>query len=148
MAAILRLAKAYPITFGLVYSGVKTCACDLLVQKVVEKRQVRKRACAWSKSTSSPPLIPRPQIRSQEIDWKRNGMFAAFGFLYLGGVQYYLYVPVFGRLFPQAAAFAAKPVAEKIKDMPGIRSLFSQVCRSRKEVWPRMCGACGGRVWQ
>ena len=34
MAAILRLAKAYPFTFGLVYSGVKTCGCDLMVQKV------------------------------------------------------------------------------------------------------------------
>jgi hypothetical protein len=33
MASILKLAKSYPFTFGLVYSGMKTCGCDLLVQK-------------------------------------------------------------------------------------------------------------------
>merc|ERR1719487_1879724 len=38
-----------------------------------------------------------------------------------------LYVPVFSRLFPNAAAFAAKTVAEKLKDFKGIRDLFSQV---------------------
>ena len=65
--------------------------------------------------------------KREEIDWRRNGAFAAFGFLYLGGVQYALYVPIFGRLFPNAAAFAAKPVVEKLKDAPGIRSLFSQL---------------------
>jgi poly(A) polymerase Pap1 len=101
MASILRLAKSYPFTFGMVYSGLKTCGCDLLVQKVIEKRE--------------------------EIDWRRNSAFAAFGLFYLGGVQYAIYVPIFSRLFPNAAAFAAKPVVEKLKDAPGIRSLFSQV---------------------
>jgi glycine cleavage system regulatory protein len=101
MAAILRLAKGSPFAFGLVYSGVKTCACDLMVQKVVEKRE--------------------------EIDWRRNSAFAAFGFIYLGGVQYALYVPLFSRLFPNAASFASKSVSEKLRDLPGIRSLFAQV---------------------
>lgn len=101
MASILKLAKSYPFTFGLIYSGVKTCGCDLLVQKVVEKRE--------------------------EIDWRRNAAFTLFGFVYLGGVQYALYVPLFGRLFPNAASFAAKPIVEKIRDGPGIKSLFSQV---------------------
>ncbi|GAX83203.1 hypothetical protein CEUSTIGMA_g10629.t1 [Chlamydomonas eustigma] len=101
MASILRLAKSYPFTFGMVYSGLKTCGCDLLVQKVIEKRE--------------------------EIDWRRNSAFAAFGLFYLGGVQYAIYVPIFGRLFPNAASFAAKPVVEKLKDAPGIRSLFSQL---------------------
>ena len=34
MAIILNVAKRFPFAFGLVYSGVKTQACDLLVQKV------------------------------------------------------------------------------------------------------------------
>lgn len=101
MAGILRLAKSSPFAFGFFYSGIKTSLCDLMVQKVVEKRE--------------------------EIDWRRNGAFAAFGFCYLGGVQYSLYVPIFSRLFPNAASFAAKPVSEKLRDLPGIRTLFAQV---------------------
>lgn len=44
-----------------------------------------------------------------------------------GGVQYALYVPIFGRLFPRAAAFAAKPLAEKLADGAGIRAVAAQV---------------------
>jgi len=84
-----------------VFSGLKTSFSDLLVQKVVEQRE--------------------------EIDWKRNGAFAAFGFLYLGGVQYAIYVPIFGRIFPGAAAFAAKPLRQKIKDVKGMFQLGGQV---------------------
>jgi|LauGreDrversion4_1035100.scaffolds.fasta_scaffold297926_1 hypothetical protein len=79
----------------------------------------------------TPPPSPSRDVqvieKREEIDWRRNTAFAAFGFAYLGGVQYMLYVPVFGRLFPDAARFAAKTVAEKLRDAPGIRSLFSQV---------------------
>ena len=101
MSAIIRLAKSRPFAFGMGYSLLKTSGCDLMVQKVVEKRE--------------------------KIDWRRNAAFGSFGLLYLGGVQYMLYVPVFSRLFPNAAAFAAKTVAEKLKDFKGIRDLFSQV---------------------
>ena len=34
MAALLRLAKSHPFAFGMAYSGIKTCGCDLMVQKV------------------------------------------------------------------------------------------------------------------
>ena len=44
-----------------------------------------------------------------------------------GGVQYFLYVPVFGRLFPNAASFAAKPVAAKLADRAGMRAVAAQV---------------------
>lgn len=90
----------YPMTFGIVLSGLKTSFSDLLVQKVVE--------------------------RKEKVDWKRNAAFATFGFVYLGGVQYVLYVPVFGRLFPHAAKFAAKPLAQKVKDVKGILQLAGQ----------------------
>lgn len=91
----------YPFSFGVVVSGVKTSVVDLLVQKVVE--------------------------RKEEVDWKRNAAFATFGFVYLGGIQYFIYVPLFGRLFPNAAKFASKPLREKIKDFSGIRSLGFQL---------------------
>ena len=44
-----------------------------------------------------------------------------------GGVQYALYVPIFGRLCPGAAAFAAKPLAEKLADRAGLRAVAAQV---------------------
>jgi len=91
----------YPFAFGVIFSGFKTSFSDLLVQKVVERRE--------------------------EVDWKRNAAFAAFGFFYLGGVQYAIYVPFFSRLFPGAASFAAKPIREKIKDARGIFNLGAQV---------------------
>ena len=91
----------YPMGFGVILSGFKTSFSDLLVQKVVERRD--------------------------EVDWKRNAAFASFGFIYLGGVQYLIYVPIFGRLFPNAASFAAKPLTQKLKDIPGMFTLAAQV---------------------
>ena len=88
------IPKTYPLAFGVMFSGFKTSFSDLLVQKVVEQRE--------------------------KVDWKRNAAFACFGFFYLGGVQYTLYVPIFSRLFPGAAAFAAKPLRAKFKDVKGM----------------------------
>jgi predicted amino acid-binding ACT domain protein len=90
----------YPFAFGVILSGFKTSFSDLLVQKVVE--------------------------RKEKVDWKRNAAFAAFGFVYLGGVQYTLYVPIFGRLFPNAARFAAKPIRQKLQDVRGMWQLLAQ----------------------
>jgi hypothetical protein len=103
-----QIPAKYPFAFGVGLSCVKTSFSDLLVQKVVERRE--------------------------EVDWKRNAAFAAFGFVYLGGVQYALYVPIFSRLFPQASKFAAKPLRAKLRDFKGMAQLIGQVRRpaSRK----------------
>jgi hypothetical protein len=93
----------YPFAFGVAFSGFKTSFSDLLVQKVIEQR-------SWD-----------------DVSWKRNGAFAAFGFVYLGGVQYALYVPIFSRLFPRAAEFAKTPLRDKMKDGVGMFQLFAQV---------------------
>mmetsp|Transcript_18610 Transcript_18610/g.22804 ORF Transcript_18610/g.22804 Transcript_18610/m.22804 type:complete len:420 (+) Transcript_18610:169-1428(+) len=91
----------YPFLFGVTISTLKTSFSDLLVQKVVEQKK--------------------------EIDWKRNLAFCTFGCFYLGGVQYALYVPIFGRLFPNAKSFAALPLKQKFKDTKGQIALISQV---------------------
>lgn len=82
------------MAFGIVFSGIKTSVSDLLVQKVVEQRK--------------------------EVDWKRNAAFATFGFVYLGGIQYMIYVPGFSWLFPGAAGFAAKTLRDKLRDARGL----------------------------
>lgn len=100
-ALLKAIPLKYPMAFGAGLSCVKTSGSDLLVQKVVEQRD--------------------------EVDWKRNIAFGTFGLVYLGGVQYAIYVNLFGRMFPQAASFAAKSLAEKIKDVRGIAALGAQV---------------------
>ena len=111
-----RIPAKYPFAFGVALSCVKTSFSDLLVQKVVERRE--------------------------QIDWKRNAAFASFGFFYLGGVQYTLYVPVFTRLFPHAVKFAAKPLRSKIRDVKGMAQLVGQVSScsaiARREVSSRI----------
>eukprot|EP00980_Cylindrotheca_fusiformis_P000417 scaffold101_cov123-Cylindrotheca_fusiformis.AAC.20 len=91
---------SYPFAFGVVLSGFKTSFSDLLVQKVVEQRS--------------------------EIDWRRNFAFATFGFVYLGGVQYTLYVPIFGRLFPHTRTFVNLSWREKLKDARGLFGVAAQ----------------------
>mmetsp|Transcript_30328 Transcript_30328/g.66513 ORF Transcript_30328/g.66513 Transcript_30328/m.66513 type:complete len:419 (-) Transcript_30328:464-1720(-) len=98
---LARVAKTHPFKFGCIFSCAKTSFSDWLVQTAIEKRE--------------------------QIDWRRNSTFALFGLVYLGGIQYALYVPVFGRLFPTAAAFAAAPLSAKLSDFTGIRRMLSQV---------------------
>ena len=100
---LARIPIKHPLAFGVGISTIKTSASDLLVQVAVEKRDAR------------------------DIDWKRNAAFATFGCFYLGGVQYALYVPIFGRLFPHASSFAARPWREKLGDVRGMRGLFGQL---------------------
>lgn len=72
-------------------------------------------------------MVQKVVEKRDHIDWRRTAAFGSFGLIYLGGVQYVLYVPLFSRLFPNAAAFAAKSVPDKLRDIRGIRDLLSQV---------------------
>lgn len=100
---LTQIPVTHPFKFGVAISTIKTSFSDLLVQTAVENKS------------------------RDEIDWKRNFAFATFGCFYLGGVQYFIYVPVFGRMFPHAATFAGKQLKDKLKDARGIKALFSQV---------------------
>jgi len=99
--SVLTFPQRRPFAFGLGFSCVKTSFADYLVQKYVEKRE--------------------------EIDLKRNFAFGFFGLVYLGGVQYAIYVPLFKKLFPKAEAFAGVGWRDKLRDKPGMWSLFQQV---------------------
>lgn len=100
LSRLQQVPLKYPFAFGVVLSGFKTSFSDLLVQKIVERRQ--------------------------EIDWRRNAAFASFGFLYLGGVQYTIYVPIFGRLFPHAKTFVKLGWRQKLRDTKGLFAVFAQ----------------------
>lgn len=63
----------------------------------------------------------------ETYDFKRTGVFTAFGFFYLGIVQWFVYVTMFTRLCPNAVRFSNLPWAEKLKDKAGQRDLYKQV---------------------
>ncbi len=101
MDKVFWFPRTFPFTFQALFATGKTAISDLVVQKVIEKKE--------------------------EIDWKRNAVFAAFGFGYLGLAQWFFYVTCMKRLFPKMGEFASKPLREKLKDGPGLRALVGQV---------------------
>lgn len=68
---ITNVLKRHPLLISLTTNTVKTVAADLAAQRLLTD--------------------------SKETDWKRAGIFATFGFGYLGGWQYVL----FNKLFPK-----------------------------------------------
>jgi hypothetical protein len=89
-------AKDNPFAFQMVVATSKTMAADLLTQTVAERKTF------------------------DEIDWKRNGIFVVFGFVYLGGFQWWLMVTKYRQWFPTMDRFAKLPFAEKVKDTAGL----------------------------
>lgn len=96
---IITFPKRRPYATNIVVATVKTSLADFIVQKAEGKK---------------------------EVDWKRNAVFTAFGFAYLGAVQWFIYVSLFTRLCPNAIRFSNLSWAEKLKDRPGQIDLLKQ----------------------
>jgi hypothetical protein len=63
-----------------------------------------------------------------DIDRRRTLVFFTWGAVYLGGVQYFIYVHLFSRvLFPSVAKFVAKPMAQRLTDVHGQLTVLKQV---------------------
>ena len=102
LARLIALPRERPLAFGIGISSMKTVAADAMAQLYLEQRET--------------------------LDVRRSAIFAAWGGGYLGGVQYFIYVHLFARkLFPSAAAFVAKPVAERLADRAGQLTVLKQV---------------------
>ncbi|CAE7030043.1 unnamed protein product [Symbiodinium natans] len=99
--AITTFPKRQPFATNVIVATVKTSVADLIVQKAEGK---------------------------EKVDWQRNGAFTAFGFAYLGIIQWFIYVTLFTRLCPHAIRFANLPFAEKLKDRAGQMDLVKQTC--------------------
>ena len=98
--ALRLLPWTQPFIFGTLFTGAKNASCDILIQKVVEG--------------------------AEEIDTRRTIAFGTFGMLFSGAWQYGLFVKIMPKLCPGAEAFAAKPIREKLKDIPGLKALAFQ----------------------
>jgi len=97
---ITTFPKRRPFATNIMVATVKTSCADLVIQKCAEGKE--------------------------EIDWKRNGVFTAFGFAYLGIAQWFIYVSLFTRLCPNAIKFANMSWAEKLKFRAGQIDLVKQ----------------------
>jgi hypothetical protein len=100
MRHLATLVKRRPLACGVAISTVKTSVADLVVQMTIERRE--------------------------RIDWRRNAVFASFGALWLGGVQYYLYCHLMPSMFPSAVRFNAQCLRRKLKDTVGQRQVLMQ----------------------
>ena len=100
---ITSFPKENPFLFQLLIATGKTSAADIMVQLVVENKKL------------------------SEIDWRRNGIFVAFGFAYLGGFQYWIMVNKYRQWFPTMDRFGKLSLAEKMKDTAGILDALKMV---------------------
>merc|ERR1719230_502822 len=94
------IPKKYPFAFGIIITCCKTTGVDLCVQKFIEKRE--------------------------EIDMKRLMTFGTFGILYQGVWQYYLFNRIMPVITPGAFKFAEKTLAQKLRDIQGIKNVMIQ----------------------
>ena len=93
-------ARRHPFATAVTVGSVNAGAADFAVQRFVEKKE--------------------------HVDWRRVSTFFTFGFCFCGMWEFTFFVKIMPRLFPGAERFAALPLARKMKDGQGLRSLFAQ----------------------
>jgi len=98
---IMTFPKRKPYATNIMIATIKTGLADYVVQMYVQKNEV--------------------------FDYKRNAVFIAFGCLYLGVFQWFVYVTCFAKLCPNAIKFSNMSWAEKRAFRPGQIDLAKQV---------------------
>lgn len=104
MQQIVTFPIRKPRTVNVAMATVKTWLADMVVQLTDMRGQPGK-----------------------SVDWRRSVTFAAFGFLYIGLVQWVLYVSVLTHFCPNAITFSNEPVEAKLLNIPGQLDLVKQV---------------------
>ena len=100
---MMSFPKDHPSAFNLILATSKTCAADIVVQTVVERKKF------------------------SEIDWRRNGIFIVFGFAYLGGFQWWLLINKFRQWFPTMERFGKLSLEKKLRHKAGMRDAIKMV---------------------
>jgi len=101
---MLTFPERRPREFNIVLATVKTFTADLVVQILESQRKV-----GW------------------RFDWVRSAAFAMFGLIYVGAMQWILYVTLLTWLFPEAMIFANSPMAAKLVDRTGQLDMLGQI---------------------
>lgn len=101
---ILTFPERKPRIFNILIATCKTWMADAVVQYLESRR-----CHTWS------------------FDWQRSVAFAIFGFLYIGLLQWALYVSLLTSVFPDAMVFANSPLSAKLVNKAGQIELVGQV---------------------
>ena len=110
MAHRLARLRSYPFSLSLFTATSKTAAADVLTQLYLE------------------PSGSEGGSNSAQLSLRRVCVFTVFGFWYLGGFQYWLYVRCFSRWFPSAKTFGEHAsIAARLNDRKGLIDLAKQV---------------------
>jgi len=108
---LLGVIQANPFSSQVAIATAKTSVADLLTQRRVEKKE--------------------------KIDWNRNLSFVLFGGLYLGVIQWLLYVRLYQRLFGSAMMkFINQPLRQKLQNKAGLRALGGQIVLDLAVITP------------
>ena len=99
---VAAFAKERPTAFACVLGTAKATLADVCVQHWLE-------GVDW-----------------QQVDARRTLGFAAFGLVYLGGVQSLVYYRLYPALFPKAVAFAGQSLRRKLADTAGLAAVLRQ----------------------
>lgn len=99
-----------PRLFNVGLATFKTWLADLVVQ-----------------STSASKAPASSTQRFGWLDGRRSATFAAFGFFYVGLIEWLLYVSALSTLCPRAIVFANEPWSQKLHDEAGQADLLKQV---------------------
>lgn len=103
---ILTFPERRPRLFNVMVATLKTWLADFVVQ--------------MSERSNA-------QHGSWQFDTRRSAAFAAFGFIYVGLVQWVIYVSIFTFFCPHAIEFANEPMTIKYHDGRGQTDLLKQV---------------------
>lgn len=101
---VLTFPERRPREFNIVLATLKTFTADLVVQILESQR--------------------KPNWR---FDWFRGAAFALFGLIYVGAMQWVLYVSLLTWLFPDAMIFANSPMSAKLIDRVGQLDMLGQI---------------------
>mmetsp|Transcript_11834 Transcript_11834/g.18327 ORF Transcript_11834/g.18327 Transcript_11834/m.18327 type:complete len:247 (+) Transcript_11834:344-1084(+) len=103
LSRIISFSRDRPFAFNLFLATSKTCAADIFVQTTAERKKF------------------------SEIDWRRNAIFVVFGFVYLGGFQWWLLINKFKQWFPTMERFGQLSFSRKLKYKAGIRDAIKMI---------------------
>jgi hypothetical protein len=101
---IFTFPERRPREFNIMLATFKTWVADLIVQLGEQRR-----------------------VGAKGFDWWRSVAFALFGLLYIGLMQWVLYVTILTSLFPDAMMFANAPWSVKLADTVGQLDMAGQI---------------------
>ena len=100
------IGMRYPFAVSVGVATVKTGSADLVVQRYVEKKK--------------------------HIDWNRTISFSVFGFVFLGIVQWFIYVPGYRLVFKEMDKFCQQTIKQKLRNRAGLKDLAGYALSSSR----------------